>query len=81
MNTTTMQDFGAVLRGMGHNALEIVFNAEWIGLSESDARLVLQDFLEASQEGVTANQYARRIGRGNLQAYADTMQARFRNGW
>ena len=77
-----MKDFGAVMRGLADAALENVFNAEWIKLSSADAKLVRQDFLEASEENrIGASEYSRRIGKGNLQSYADTMQARFRKGW
>lgn len=59
-------------------ALAGTFGMEYAVLREDDARLVRIDFLEA---GIASSEYARRIGAGNLQAYADTMQARFRHGW
>lgn len=75
MNPT--KDYGAVLRGMADAALESAFGAEWINLESPARRLVLADFLDASEEdNVSVLEYARRIGTGNLEAYGRMMIAR-----
>ena len=77
-----MKDFGAVMRGLADTALESVFGAEYIRLGDQEARLIRQDFLEASEsENLSAREYAKNIGRNNLSAYGDTMIARFNKGW
>jgi hypothetical protein len=76
-----MKDFGAIMRGHAHGILEQVFNAEWIELDATAQKLVAQDFLEASEGGMTARQYHLNIGRGNLRSYADVMIVRERRGW
>jgi hypothetical protein len=62
-------------------ALRFIFAKEWPTLDEDGARLVVQDFLEAHEEGVDGAEYARRIGIGNLSSYADCMKARALKGW
>jgi hypothetical protein len=76
-----MKDFGAVMRGFGATTLEEVFGAEWVKLDADGQRLVLQDFLEASEHYVTPREYRRRIGEGNLASYAAVMKVRERRGW
>jgi hypothetical protein len=76
-----MKDYGAIMLGHAYGILEQVFNAEWVKLDAEGRKLVAQDFLEASEHEVTAREYARRIGAGNLEAYAATMKVRFRLGW
>ena len=75
-------DYGDIMIGHANGILAQVFGADWGKLPDEDARLVCVDFLDAANgEGLGAREYARRIGSGNLQAYADTMQARARKGW
>ena len=77
-----IKDFGAVMRGLAGTALEYTWGAEYIGLSSIQEKLVMQDFLEASEgENLTANQYYRRIGKGNLLSYAECLVARLHHGW
>ena len=77
-----MKQFGAIMHGHAGGILEQVFAGDYIHLSAHDQRLIRQDFMETSDEiGIGAREYARRIGAGNLQAYADVMRVRERNGW
>lgn len=77
-----MKDHGMVMRGLADAALESTFGAEYIKLDSEGARLVRQDFLDASEEdNVSAQEYRRRIGVNNLAAYAETMKARAKQGW
>jgi hypothetical protein len=59
------------------DALRSAFGREWYLLGPPRARIaVLAGFTDASDsEGLTANEYRRRIGAGNLQAYADCLPA------
>lgn len=73
-----MKQFSTQAHYLAHNALQAAFGAEFTNLQEHDAFLIRQDFLEAE---CPASEYARRIGRGNLQSYADVMVVRERKGW
>ena len=76
------RDFGAIMRGLGDTRLESVFGAEWINLDAKRRRLILQDFLEASEDdNLSASEYRSRIGAGNLKSYGDVMIVRERKGW
>ena len=67
--------YGAIMAGLADNALESAFSVEWIKL-ERGRDAVMLDLLDASEaEGLTVSEYRNRIGRGNLQAYADTLLA------
>lgn len=58
------------------------FGPEFDKLSNTDAALIGRDFLEATEEdGIDSDEYLRRIGRGNLQSYAEVMRVRARKGW
>lgn len=58
------------------NALLAVAGDEWRALTQGRAETLL-DFAEAvHDEDLDVNEYLRRIGRGNVQAYADTQVAR-----
>ena len=54
---------------------------EFESLSRDDAVLVARDYLDAVEGDCDSAEYRRRIGRGNLQAYADCMQVRAKRGW
>lgn len=67
---------------MAHDICQQVFGAEWRSLSAEDRENVAHDFSDAMREDqCTGLEYARRIGAGNLQSYADVMRARVRKGW
>lgn len=53
--------------------LERVFGLEWEALSLSDASLVCLDLADAA---CSADEYARRIGDGNLQRYVLCLRPR-----
>lgn len=57
--------------------LENTFEREWHRLSFADKMLILRD---CTEEGGISDfaEYRRCIGTGNLQAYADTQQVRFK---
>jgi hypothetical protein len=80
-----MKDFGPIMRGLADCSLRSVFADEWVKLDEEGQRLVRQDFLETNDcpafEGVSAFEFRRRIGEGNLASYAATMKARLSKGW
>ena len=70
-----MSKYGAVMSGHAAGILEQIFGAEWIKLERGTA-VIIEDFLDASMEdNISAREYQRRIGEGNLQAYADTLLA------
>lgn len=59
-------------------ALGTVFGSEWITLSDADRDNVAQDFADAVREdGADALEYRRRIGAGNLQAYAEVIRSNY----
>ena len=65
-----------------YRRLRLYFGDEFEKLSNTDATLVARDFLDAfNEERVVTIEYGRRIGKGNLQSYADAMQARAAKGW
>jgi hypothetical protein len=68
---------GAIYRGIAMAQLESVFGHEFTGLYAGDMKRVTADYIDAafSDPACTALEYARLIGRGNLQAYADTLAA------
>ena len=80
-----MGTFAPGSRSIARAALGTAFGSEYPAAVAADAagmELVTQDFLEArTDDGVNSIEYARRIGRGNLQAYAATMRARAARGW
>ena len=82
MKRNKLKDYGAIYRSLATTQLEAVFNAEFINLDREAARLIVQDFTEAAlEDGLTADRYLRRIGRGNLASYGKTMKARYTRGW
>ena len=64
-----------------YERLREVFGHEFDALSNTDAALVGRDYLDAAEDDCDANEYARRIGRGNLQSYAKVMRVRVQKGW
>jgi hypothetical protein len=54
-----------------HDVLEQIFGAEWA----YDRSAILHDALEAAEQGYSAQEYKSNIGAGNLQAYADCLNA------
>lgn len=67
---------GMVLDGICDAFLEVAFGREWIDLDLEGRRLVMADFVDASEsEELSVSEYWRRIGRGNLEAYADCLKA------
>lgn len=51
------------------------FGNEYRNLSREDRRRVTEDFTAAwTEDGCNAHEYRRRIGRGNLQSYADCLR-------
>ena len=64
-----------VFNGMVSQCLESTWGAEWIRLSASDQNNILRDFIDDTGESTicSPNEYVRRIYRGNLQAYANTL--------
>ena len=80
-----MKAFNAGSKSIARAALGTAFGSEYATAVQTDAAgmaLVLQDFLEAhTEDNLGAAEYSRRIGRGNLQAYAATMRARAARGW
>jgi hypothetical protein len=58
-----------------HDVLEQIFGAEWRALSDYDRSAILHDALEAAEQGYSAQEYKSNIGAGNLQAYADCLNA------
>lgn len=53
------------------------FGKEWHALTRADRQNVAEDCALAIQEdGCDVSEYRRRIGRGNLQAYADCLRVR-----
>lgn len=68
--------YPAQLRVFADESLEAAFVDEYLSLTVADARLVRDDFLEASEtEGINAATYRQRIGKGNLHEYAKVMRA------
>lgn len=56
------------------DALTLAFPDELSALDRERAYLVYQDYLLAfNEDGCAASEYARRIGKGNLKAYADCL--------
>ena len=76
-----MKEFTDKEKDLGETALRFVFAKEWPTLDFNGRRLVVQDFLETHEEGVSGAEYLRRIGLGNLASYADCMKARLLRGW
>ena len=67
--------YSAIMSGHAAGILKQVFGEEWIKLERGTA-VVIEDFLDASiEDNIGAREYQRRIGAGNLQAYADTLLA------
>ena len=61
--------------------LREAFGEEFDKLSNTDAALVGRDFLDAYEEdNLSAPEYRSRIGRGNLQSYAECQRVRERMG-
>jgi len=62
-------------RGMVSGALEQTWGAEWINLSGGDQAKIMRDFMDDKEESTVCspNEYVRRIYKGNLQAYANTL--------
>lgn len=72
-------DWNTAERQREHDAaavsLRLVFGDEYHALSSSDAQNVRADYLLAFREDAcTVGEYKRRIGAGNLQAYANTLR-------
>lgn len=65
-----------VLRGIANNMLDRQFGAEWHSLDAGDRRLVLADFVEASDQDADfcVITYHGNIGEGNLQSYAKCLR-------
>jgi hypothetical protein len=76
-----MKEFTGKETSLAETALQFVYPKEWLILDKEGRQLVIQDFLEAHDEGVSGAEYARRVGMGNLASYADCMKARFLRGW
>ena len=69
---TTLTHSAAAIR----SSLSFAFRDEWSALTPADQILILMDCTEDG--GVSdLGDYARCIGRGNLQAYAETQRVRF----
>ena len=65
-----------------YRLLHEAFGQEFDKLTNTDAALVGRDFMDARKEDdIDSREYARRIGRGNLQSYAEVMRVRARKGW
>lgn len=74
---TATDKYGSIFAGLCVAAFEREFGREWIELDSERSRVVARDFADASEEeSLSVREYARRIGRGNLRAYADTQLAR-----
>lgn len=60
-------------------ALETAGQSEFLALSRADQHNILRDFADALvEDNCGAIEYLRRIGAGNLQAYADCIRPRGR---
>jgi len=73
MNNSIPNQF---FRGLVSQALEQTWGVEWIGLSGTDQSKILLDFMDENQESTicSPNEYVRRIYKGNLQSYANTLK-------
>ena len=62
-------------RGHVFGALEQTWGAEWIKLSSEDQGKIIRDFIteDGASTVCSPNEYVRRIYRGNLQSYANTL--------
>lgn len=58
--------------GLADDSLEAAFDGEYLQLTVEHAHLIWADFLDAE---ISANEYRRRIGAGNLAEYAKTLAA------
>lgn len=62
------------------SGLAWVFGREWEALSPDDRELIIRDYTEeggVSEFRPSLERYARNIGWGNLQKYAEVMRVRF----
>ena len=60
------------------NVLRVTFGAEWRSLSEQDRANVVSDYMDAVREDqCDSREYQRRIGEGNLQAYAECIRRHY----
>ena len=70
-----MTTYGAIPLKHAAGILAQVFGDEWPAISRADAELVCADYLCAvDEDNCGAREYQRRIGRGNLQSYADCLR-------
>jgi hypothetical protein len=58
-----------------HDVLGQMFPGEWHALSAYDRSAIIVDAIDAAEHGCDAAEYKRRIGAGNLQSYADALNA------
>jgi len=64
------------------NELTKIAGAEYAHMSRYHQRLVVRDFLDTiKSEDCPLTTYARRIGHGNMQSYANCMAIREQKGW
>lgn len=65
--------------------LKLVFMEEYTDLPAAEKMLIVQDFLEAVDRDRTdrllESDYAKYIGKGNLESYSKTQVCRLKNGW
>lgn len=72
------KQFSPQQKELAKEALDAFFLSEYCLLDNEGKMLIVQDFLEAD---VSIMEYHRRIGAGNLEAYAQTLKARLVRGW
>ena len=68
-----------------YSVLRAEFGDEFDQLTNTDAALIGRDYLDGyddpDETDFDSREYARRIGKGNLQSYADVMRVRETQGW
>ena len=67
----------AQMCGLADDSLEAAFDGEYLQLSVENAHLIWADFLDAE---ISASEYRRRIGAGNLAEYAKCLAVKVRRG-